>query len=312
MTSARLHIVDADWRAYTRVLEARALPDLEIVAAHAYAPAEPPAADIVLGQPDQVRRLLRAGARPRWVQSTWAGVDGLFGDPVPQDMQLTGIKGVFGPKIAEYVFAYVLAHHRKVIRRWLGERDRRWQQTATDTLEGRRMTIVGTGDIGSHIAKVAQAFGLRVAGVSRSGRSRDEFAAMHSPGELGVAVSDADYVVNVLPATLATANLFAAPTFAAMPARAVFINVGRGSTVDEEALLNALGKGKIAAAVLDVFKEEPLPSEHPFWSMDNVRVTSHTAGITPPESVVDLFQDNYRRYRAGEPLRRRVDLEAGY
>jgi phosphoglycerate dehydrogenase-like enzyme len=124
--------------------------------------------------------------------------------------------------------------------------------------------------------------------------------------------TDLDYLVAVMPNTKATRHLVDRQLLAALPARALFVNPGRGSVVDEAALAGALSAGRLAGAVLDVFEQEPLPRDHVFWRTPNLRITSHTAALSFPEDIAPVFVDNYRRLVRGEPLLHRVDFERGY
>ena len=142
-----------------------------------------------------------------------------------------------------------------------------------------------------------------------SGASR---AASRDRADLRRFAADLDYLVSVMPNTAATRHLVDAELLAALPPRAVFLNPGRGSVVDEAALVQALTEGRIAGAVLDVFQTEPLPADHPLWRTPNTIITSHTAALSFPEDIAPIFIENYARLLAGQPLKYRVDFEAGY
>ena len=175
--------------------------------------------------------------------------------------------------------------------------------------------MVGAGSIGTEVGRLLRAAGLHVRGVSRTPRRPDEiFEEIAGPDGMSSELARADHVVNVLPITDATRGLFDAAAFAAMRPHAVFVNIGRGATVDEAALIQALELGVIAGAALNVFAEEPLPAESPPWRMPNVLVSPHRAWDHErwAEDVVALFVDNLRRFVAGEPLRNVVDVGLGY
>jgi phosphoglycerate dehydrogenase-like enzyme len=153
---------------------------------------------------------------------------------------------------------------------------------------------------------------MRVHGYTRSSEtSADVDAYFHGDGRLAFA-RDLDYLVSVMPNTPATRHLVDSALLAALPARAVVINPGRGSAVDEAALAAALRTDRIAGAVLDVFEREPLPADHEFWTLPNVLITSHTAALSLPQDIAPVFVDNYRRYAAGTPLRYVVSFSDGY
>jgi phosphoglycerate dehydrogenase-like enzyme len=177
------------------------------------------------------------------------------------------------------------------------------------------MLVVGVGGIGRAVARDAVALGMQVRGVGRTSRGGDElFGVVLGIDELAEAVGWADYVVDVLPGTAATHHAFDARTFGSMRPGGRFINVGRGTTVDEAAMIEALRGGSIAGAALDVFEREPLPADSPLWDLPNVIVFPHMSGDYAGwrESAVELFLENLLRFVRGEPLRNVVDKRLGY
>jgi len=266
---------------------------------------------ILLGSPDLVARLLPGMPTVDWVQSTWAGITPLLRCP-RRDYVLTGVKEVFGPQMAEYVFGYLLAHALRIDERRDAQAKRRWLKRHSDVLAGKHLGVLGTGSIGRHIARVAQAFDLRVSGVNRSGRPVELFENVFSVSDLHDFLESVDYLISALPETPGTDHLLDAAAIAKLPSTAVFINVGRSNVVDEEALVAALQDGRLAGAVLDVFDEEPLPIESPLWTTPNLQITAHIAAVSHPALIVPIFLDNYRRYRAHQPLRYVIDFTAGY
>jgi phosphoglycerate dehydrogenase-like enzyme len=177
------------------------------------------------------------------------------------------------------------------------------------------VVVVGVGPIGRAVARACRALGMRVRGVGRTARGRDEvFDTIFGIDELADAVRRADYVVDALPATPETRHAFGPEVFATMRPWARFVNVGRGSTVDEDALADALREGRIAGAALDVFEAEPLPAESPLWQLANVIVSPHMSGDFAGwrEAVVERFVENLERYLTGRPLEGVVDKRRGY
>ena len=302
---------DAD--AYLRELRELAAGGTRVVAAPAAeaVDARHEVFPVVLGQPDCVADYLAAGARVRWVQSTWAGVGPLLAT-ARKDYVLTAVKDVFGAQIADYVMAYVLAHEIKLLERLGRQARRNWWPEDSGSPADKTMAILGTGSIGSHLARVAAAFGTRVIGLSRSGQPVDAFDAVYTAPRLAEFLAGADYVVSTLPDTAQTRGLLDRRAFGAMKKAAYFINVGRGTVLDEEALLEALESGHLAGAALDVFREEPLPPEHPLWHAQNCIVTAHIAARSRPADIVAIFLENYERFVRGETLNYRVDIERGY
>jgi phosphoglycerate dehydrogenase-like enzyme len=253
--------------------------------------------------------------RLRWIQSISAGVEELASPTLPaHGVVLTNAAGIYDPGLAESVLGFLLAFSARLLedaRLRPGE----WPADEITLLRGTTALVVGAGSIGTEVGRLLRAAGLHVRAVARTPRTPDEtFQAIVGVEELHAELARADHVVNVLPITAATRGLFDAVAFSAMQPHAVFVNIGRGSTVDEQALIESLERGLIAGAALDVFAAEPLPAESPLWRMPNVLVSPHRAGDHDrwADDVVALFVDNLERFVAGEPLRNVVDVELGY
>jgi phosphoglycerate dehydrogenase-like enzyme len=298
---------------YERLFAAATLPELSTFTAtdNKNLPPSASACDIVFGEPSLIAPVLPALTNVRWIQSTWAGVEPLLNPALRRDYDLTNARGVFGPLMSEYVFGYMLAHERLIFARREAQREKRWDTTAPGTLRGKQIGLLGVGTIGAALARTAKHFGMRVKGYTRSSESSADVDAYYH-GEKSAFACDLDYLVCIMPNTGETRHLVDRELLGALPARAVFINPGRGSSVDEEALADALANGRIAAAVLDVFQTEPLPADHVFWRLPNVLITSHTAALSAPTDIAPLFIENYRRLIAEQPLLHRVDFERGY
>lgn len=266
---------------------------------------------ILFGSPGMIAEIIEEMPTVDWVQSSWAGVTPLI-DAARRDYALTGIKGVFGPQMAEYTLGYLLAHELKVVERRAAQRRREWLCAHSGTLFGKRIGIMGTGSIGAAIATAARAFRLRVAGLSRSGAAVAGFDEVFRSEQLDGFLDALDYVVAALPDTPQTDGLLDAAAIARLPAGAYFVNVGRSNVVDHRALIAALGNGRLAGAALDVFDEEPVPADSPLWDTPNLTMTAHVAAISHPALIVPIFLDNHARYLRGEALRYRVDFDAGY
>jgi len=291
---------------YRRLIEAARLPDLAIVE-H-----ESSAVDVVLGEPSQIRGLLASLPSLRWVQSTWAGVEPLLDRSLRRDYTLTNARGVFGGLMSEYVFGYLIAHERLIFDKRAAQQAGRWDPTPPGTLRGRQIGLLGVGTIGAALARTAKHFGMRVKGYTRASEDCADVDQYFHGDDLARFAADLDYLVSVMPNTSATRHLVDAALLAALPPRAVLVNPGRGTVVDEAALADALQSGRLAGAVLDVFQQEPLPADHVFWRTPNVIITSHTAALSIPADIAPVFIDNYRRWIASEPLRHVVDFERGY
>jgi phosphoglycerate dehydrogenase-like enzyme len=313
----RLLILSRCARDYQALIESAHLPDLTLVStsdpAEAVAHAVP--FDLAFGEPALLRQVMPSLTGVRWIQSTWAGVEPLLDPALRRDYVLTNARGVFGPQMSEYVCAYLLAHERKIFEKQVSQAAGRWDQTPPTRLRGKQIGLLGVGTIGADLARTAKHFGMRVKGYTRASESSadvDEY--FHGPLAGGAAAfgSDLDYLVSVMPDTSATRHLVDDRLLRALPARAIFVNPGRGGVVDESALASALQEGRLGGAVLDVFETEPLPADHVFWRMPNVRITAHTAALSAPPDIAPIFIDNYRRLLRGEPLLYRVDFDRGY
>ena len=253
--------------------------------------------------------------RVRWVQTASAGVDGLlFPALVESEVVVTNARGVFDDPIAEWVIGMLLAFTTDTLRTLALQREARWEHRETRRLAGSRLVVVGPGPIGRAVARRARELGVEVVAVGRTERTDDELGAVAAIEGLREVLARADHVVNALPLTSRTAGVFDAAAFAAMPPTATFVNVGRGGTVDEPAMVEALRSGGIAGAALDVFAEEPLPADSPLWRMPNVVVSPHMCGDVRgwQGSVVEIFVDNAGRWVRGEPLRNVVDTRLGF
>ena len=257
-----------------------------------------------------------AGDRLRWIHWCGAGVDAaLFPALAASEVTLTNARGVFDVAMAEYVLGLVLALAKGFPETFAAQRERRWSYRLGERVAGRRALIVGVGAIGRAIARALGALGIEVHGIGRHPRDHDaDFTKVYPPSALHAQLGRADFVVAILPATAEAAGLFAAAEFAAMPRGARFINVGRGSSVDEAALVAALASGHLGGAALDVFADEPLDAASPLWDAPGLIVSPHMSGDYHghDRALLDLFADNLRRYRAGDPLANVVDKRLGY
>ncbi|MFD9888638.1 D-2-hydroxyacid dehydrogenase [Amycolatopsis sp. NPDC059027] len=257
-----------------------------------------------------------AADRLRWLHIASAGVDPvLFPGLRESDVVLTNSRGVFDGAIAEYVLGVILAFAKGFARSLDLQRQSRWLHRESERVAGREVLVVGTGPIGRAIARLLRAAGMRVSGAGRRARSGDpDFGVVHGTDEMPGCLSAADYVVAVAPLTEQTKGMFDAAAFAAMKPSARFVNVGRGELVVTSDLVAALGEGGIAGAALDVFETEPLPPESPLWTMENVLVSPHMSGDFAGwrNTLVEVFRENFGRWRAGEPLHNVVDKQLGY
>jgi len=309
----RVLIAEHDHARYAELLRTAA-PQVQILTSgdSAELARQAPQCPVWLGQPDLLASLLRQGHKPQWIQSTWAGITPLLADGLPHDYRLTRAVGIFGQVMAEYMLTYMLGHEREVLSRLVSQVERRWDDRPGRTLEGRKVLIVGTGDIGQRVAEFLQPFGVELYGVASSAREQAPFVEVAALVDLPRMVGQVDYVLNLLPDTPVTHDLYDAALFKCFQPAALFINAGRGAAVVDADLVEALKEGHLAGAVIDVCRQEPLPKQHPFWTAWGLLLTGHSSAPTSPAAMVRLFVENVRAYEAGQGMRGEVDFARGY
>jgi phosphoglycerate dehydrogenase-like enzyme len=278
---------------------------------------------------DAFDRLLARAPRLAWVHSATSGVERAL-TPASRDRGLivTNARGVFSRPIAEYVLMMILAVSRRLPQLLELQRERTWQPLEGSELRDVTIGIVGLGSIGRAVGALATAFGCRVVAVRRrpeassgSGRGGDDLSfgeamldRVGGPETLPELLGESDFIVLAAPLTPETEDMINAETLAMVKPGAWLINVARGRLIDERALLRALRDGPLGGAVLDTFRDEPLPAMSSFYDLPNVIVTPHTAWSSGRvlDRSVELFCDNLRRFATGEPLLNVVDPAAGY
>jgi len=241
----------------------------------------------------------------RWVHSRSAGLDELlFPELAESPVPLTNARGVFSEILGEFAMAVVLFFAKGLRRMVRSEEAGIWDQFDTVEVAGQTMGVIGLGDIGKAVAQRAEALGLRVMGIGRA----------DGPERKRELLAQSDYLVLSTPLTPETRGIVGEAELHAMKPAAILINVGRGPLVDETALIAALREKRIGGAALDVFNQEPLPAGHPFFALDNLLLSAHSADHTPDwqQRAMQLFLDNFGRHRKGEPLRNVVDKRRGY
>ena len=320
----KLLILAQDENKYRALIEEARLVNLEL--------ATQPASDvdIVLGEPSLIKAALASLPALSWAQSIWAGVEPLL-DPASRrnyTLRVTNARGVFGGLMSEYVIGYLLTHERRIFQRFEAQKNKSWDESETGTLRGKTIGLLGVGSIGAEVALTAKFFSMTVRGYTRGSETSKHVDMYFHPLESDSKLSDTqvqqqaatlqsfanglDYLVSILPNTNDTRKIINADLLNALPSHALVINVGRGSAVDESALIEALNQNKIAGAVLDVFEKEPLPKNHPFWTAPNLLMTFHTSAPSLPEDITKLFIENYKLFDEGKPLKYQVDFEKGY
>lgn len=263
-----------------------------------------------------VRDVWPAASSLRWIHVAAAGVDKLLFDELrDSDVVVTNARGVFDRPIAEFVLASVLALAKDLHTSHDDQRERRWQHRETRTVVGESALIVGTGAIGRETARLLSAVGMDVRGAGRTARGGDpDFGEIVESANLAQHVGWADHVVIAAPLTEQTRGLVDASVLAAMKSTAHLVNIGRGEIVDEDALLDTLTSGGIAAASLDVFCTEPLPDDSPLWTAPGLVVSPHMSGdvLGWRDTLARQFVANAHRFLDGEPLANVVDKRLGF
>ena len=272
-------------------------------------------ADVAFGQPDVT--CVRDSARLRWVQLASAGFT-RFDTPdfrafaARRGLLVTNSSLVYAAPCAEHVFAFMLAQARQLpaaLASQCAGGSARWNQLrySCTPLAGQKIILLGYGAIAVRLVQLLRPFGMVIVAFRRRARG-DEGIPVVTAGQLPQALAEADHVIDILPDNAESRHFFAAERFAAMKPGAIFYNIGRGTTVDQDALVAALKTNHLAAAWLDVTDPEPLPPEHPLLGAPNCHITPHIAGghRNEAESLVRHFLDNFQRFLAGVPLQDRI------
>jgi phosphoglycerate dehydrogenase-like enzyme len=249
----------------------------------------------------------------RWVHCTGAGVDSwLYPDELSREILLTRTSESFGVYIAEWALSRALAVRQQIIDLAECQRRHEWKPREIGYIRGSRAVMIGTGDIGSHVARLFAALGAEVHGVSRSGRGDPAlFTSISKVSELPGLVGDADWLIVMIPLTSDTRGLVSREIMSRCRG-AVLINAGRGATVDESAIPGALDQGWLSAAALDVFETEPLPNDSPLWSHPRIMISPHISGLTTNEGAIDGFLECLSEIESGRMPARVVDRTRAY
>lgn len=275
------------------------------------------AAEFVLAHPAfPLRDLAAAAPRLRWIHITNAGIEKLLPlDWLPPGVTLTNSRGAHAPRVREYAAMSLLMLNSALPRMIGNQAQQRWEKVHTSAIAGKRLCVVGAGNLGEGYAQEAQRLRLQVVGVRRSGQPRPGFDRVVGPDALLEVLGEADFVVVCVPLTPQTEGMFGQREFAAMKRGAGFVNVARGKVVDHEALGRALASGHLSGAMVDVLPLEPLPPDSPIWRLPNLVMTPHVALDDAGhylERCLAIGMDNLARLREGRPLRNVVDPQLGY
>ena len=277
------------------------------------------AAEVIVGFPPVPR--LSSATNLKWLQIPWSGADGYADHPdFPAHVTLTNATGAFGRPIAEYTFGAVFTLMRRFHQYRDCQKEAKWQRQGDEmSPTGKNVLILGAGDIGTNAARLFKMMDCHITGVRRVVREVPrEFEAMITLEQVDDLLPEADIVICCMPHTPLTQGFFTKARFEKMKSTAIFVNVGRGTLVDHEALAEVLNAGKIYGAALDVPFPEPLPEDHPLWKCRNVLITPHVSGQTfaglkdKEDFFFRMCRENLEAYRDGNPLQNLVDLKTGY
>jgi phosphoglycerate dehydrogenase-like enzyme len=289
--------------------------DAEFATAHAAS------AEVILVGPsegDLLRMIFPLAQNVRWVHSLSAGVEKImFPELVESPVPLTNGKGVFTGALAEFAIASMLFFAKGLRQLVRNQQAGQWKQFDIELLRGQVLGVVGYGDIGREASNLARAFGMKVVAVRRRAALSNQdpnLERTYPPEGLREMLASCDYVLVTTPLTPQTRGMIGEAELGAMKTSAVIINLGRGPVIVESALVSALTAKRIRGAALDVFDEEPLPEGHPFYSLENVLLSPHSADHTVgwASLAMEVFIENFERFRAGQPLLNLVDKKTGY
>lgn len=253
----------------------------------------------------------------KWIMAASAGIENMPVEAIAErNILLTNARGIHKIPMAEFTMGYMLNHVKRFPELQELQSESVWnKRLPLEELAGKQLLVIGTGAIGSEIARLALAFRMDTIGVNRSGSPNEQFDEVYTVDQLLDVLPLADFVVAVLPSTEETKFLLEKEHFQAMKKTAAFINIGRGDLVEESVLIEALDNEEIARAYLDVFIDEPLPADHPFWSQERLTVTPHISSITSKyvPRAMDIFSFNLDVYKRGEEgYKNKVDIDRGY
>ena len=273
-------------------------------------------AEAVIGEPAPA--LLHTAPNLKWMQITWAGADRFTRD-FPENVVLTNASGAFGRIISEYTMGMILAQYKRFPEYYVNQKKKVWADLGRErSLLGKRVLILGTGNVGASIAQKLHAFGTYNIGINRSGNCPEHFDETHPLNGLDLFLPEADIVIGALPRTPFTQGLFDYSRMLRIKKDALLVNVGRGTMIVTKDLEQLLDEGHFSGVVLDVMDPEPLPETSGLWNHDRVLLTPHISGIgfghedATEAAIWDICRENLRNFAANQPLTHVVDVAAGY
>lgn len=301
-----------DWDAYEGPLSAAfAEAGVSVTLEHDLSPERPAAVDYIVYAPSSRLSDFTPFTGVKLVQNLWAGVEEVVGNPTLTQPLARMVDDGLTRGMVEWCIGHVLRHHLGMDAH-IGRSDGVWDPVVPPLADARRVSVLGLGALGQAVCASLASFGFDLRGWSRSPRDVPKVRCFFGDDGLDDALRGAEMVILLLPQTPATENVMNADRLALLASGAVVINPGRGPLIDDGALMDALNNGQVSHATLDVFREEPLPAEHPFWKHPQVTVTPHIASVTRAESAARVIAENVRRGEAGEPFLHLVDRARGY
>ena len=305
-----LFAAPALWPAYAKILP-QALAEVGLAAQIVTEATDPALVDYIIYAPSAPLQDFTPFTRCKAVLSLWAGVERIVGNTTLTQPLARMVDPYLTEGMVEWVVGHALRHHLGMDRHIVNPAHV-WDPTCPPLARQRPVAMLGLGALGLAAARALQALNFPVTGWSRAPKVIEGLTCLSGEAGLKQALSNAAIVVTLLPRTPQTENLLNARTLAYLPKGAFILNPGRGPLIDDQALLAALDSGQVAHATLDVFRTEPLPQDHPFWTHPQITVTPHIAADTRPHSAARVLVENIRRSEAGAPLLHLVDRALGY
>ena len=305
-----LFAAPALWPAYAKILP-QALAEIGLAAQIVTEAADPALVDYIIYAPSAPLQDFTPFTRCKAVLSLWAGVERIVGNTTLTQPLARMVDPYLTEGMVEWVVGHALRHHLGMDRHIVNPAHV-WDPTCPPLARQRPVAMLGLGALGLAAARALQALNFPVTGWSRAPKVIEGLTCLSGEAGLKQVLSNAAIVVTLLPRTPQTENLLNARTLAYLPKGAFILNPGRGPLIDDQALLAALDSGQVAHATLDVFRTEPLPQDHPFWTHPQITVTPHIAADTRPHSAARVLVENIRRSEAGAPLLHLVDRTLGY
>lgn len=301
-----------DWEAYREPLtQAFEAVGLEATLEYAIMPERPETIDYIVYAPSSKLSDFNPFPGAKLVQNLWAGVEEIVGNSTLTQPLARMVDSGLTEGMVEWCVGHVLRHHLGMDAQIHGQNGV-WDPVVPPLARERSVAVLGLGELGREVCRALTALNFDLRGWSRSAREVPGVKTFSGDDGLGAALTEAEIVVLLLPQTPATENVLNMSRIALLAEGAVVINPGRGPLIDDAALMAALESGQLAHATLDVFREEPLPAEHPFWPHQKITVTPHIASVTRPSSAARVVAENIRRGEAGEPFLYLVDRDRGY